>query len=63
MFYGPMGWDGQWDTHASAIRTCGHPLECPMVPWDSGMGSGIHKHLREGQLDVPWNVPWYHGMG
>ncbi len=48
MFYGPMGWDGQWDIHASAIRTCGHPVECPMVPWDSGMGSGIHKHLREG---------------
>ncbi len=32
----------------SVRRTCGHPIECPTVPWDT----------------VPWDtVPWDHGMG
>ena len=32
MSYGPVGWDGQWDTHASVRGTGGHPIECPMIP-------------------------------
>ncbi len=54
-----MGW--AWDTHTTERGTVGHPVECPKVPWDRGMGSGIHTQLREGQLDIPWNVPRSHG--
>ncbi len=38
MFHGIVGWDGQWDTRASVKGTDGHPVECPTIPWDSGMG-------------------------
>ncbi len=27
-----------------------------------GMVCGTHTHLREGQLDIPWNVLWSHGI-
>ncbi len=43
--HGIVGWDGQWHTHASMRGTGGHPMECPMVPWD-GMDSGTHMHLQ-----------------
>ncbi len=33
----------------------------PMGSWD-GMVCGTHTHLREGQLDIPWNVLWSHGI-
>ncbi len=34
----PVGLDGQEDTRASVRGTGGHPMECPMVPWDHGKG-------------------------
>ncbi len=60
----------------SVRGTCGHPMECPTVPWDRGMrwtiplshgtmGMGWtvgHTHTSvEGQVDIPWNVPLSHG--
>ncbi len=32
----------------------------PMGSWD-GMDSRTHMHLQEGQVDIPWNVPWSMG--
>ncbi len=59
----------------SVRGTCGHPMECPTVPWDRRMGWTIplsHGTMRwdgqwdihtsvEGQVDIPWNVPLSHG--
>ncbi len=60
----------------SVRETCGHPMECPTVPWDrgmlwtiplshgtmgwDGMDSGTHTSV-EGQVDILWNVPLSHG--
>ena len=59
----------------SVRGTCGHPMECPTVPWDHGMRWTIplshgtmgwdgqwdtHASV-EGQVDIPWNVPLSHG--
>ncbi len=33
----------------------------PMGPWD-GMNSRTHASV-EGQVDIPWKVPWHCGMG
>ncbi len=53
MEYSMVPWGHGW--------TVGHTCwECPVVPWDHGMGSGMHTRLREGQLDIPWNVPRSH---
>ncbi len=54
--YGPMG---SWDRMDSGTHMQGLSYG-PMGSWD---GRGIHTQLREGQLDIPWNVPWDHGMG
>ncbi len=70
--YGTMGWDGQWDTHASVKGQVDIPWN---VPWDCGMRWTIplsdgtmgwdgqwdtHASV-EGQVDIPWNVPLSHG--
>ena len=60
-FYVKVGWDGQWDTHASVRGSSGHPVECHMESLD-GMDSGTYTHLWEGQVDILWYVPWYLGM-
>ncbi len=36
--HGIVGWDRQEDTRASVRGTGGHPMECPMISWDRGMG-------------------------
>ena len=63
MSHGIVGWDGQWDTHiwvkdSWISREMSHG---PMGSWD-GMDCGTHTHLREGQMDIPWNVLWCHGI-
>ncbi len=59
----------------SVRGTCGHPMECPTVPWDCGMqwtiplshgtvgwdGQWDTRASVEGQVDIPWNVPLSHG--
>ena len=49
----------------SVRGTCGHPIECPTVPWDHGTmgweGQWDTHASVEGQVDIPWNVPLSHG--
>ena len=52
----------------------GHTCICKKDRWTSrgmshgpmgscgGMDCGTHTHLREVQVDIPWNVPWSHGI-
>ncbi len=75
--YGTMGWDRQWDTHASVKGQvdipwnvplshgtvgCDGQSYCPMGPWD-GMDSGTHICRGTGghPMECPI-VPWDCGM-
>ncbi len=60
--HGIVGWDGQEDTHASVRGTGGHPVECLMVPWNSGMGWTVGQtHVpTRGSGGHPVDVLWSH---
>ncbi len=57
-FHPTIPWDIPRDVHLSLLQV----HVCPMGSWD-GMDNGTHTHLREGQVDIPGNVPQSHGTG
>ncbi len=57
-----MGWIIRYSCVSERDRWTSHGMSYnPMGLWD-GVESRTHASV-EGQVDIPWKVPWYCGMG